>query len=128
MAMKIIPEVPVADIKITIDYLVNTLGFKLDHVAAGGEKAMLRYNEAALVLEAKTIEEPPSMPEKSINIHVRVENIEDIYIRALTRGAIISRYLENNGHKDKDGKVDRRFIVSLPDGFPLTFVEETQSD
>jgi catechol 2,3-dioxygenase-like lactoylglutathione lyase family enzyme len=114
-----IPSLSVADIKVNIDYLVNALGFRLSYLAADGSQAVLEYDGAVLTLEAKTENESPAGPGKFAALQIRVGDIDGIYRRALTRGAIICRYIE--GPACKDGG-DRRFTVSLPEGYPLTFI------
>lgn len=120
MTAEITPLLSVKDIQVNTDYLVKTLGFKLDYVTVDGTTAMLNYHGVLLMLQANVDDEPPAMPENFIEIQVRVGNIEEIYQRALSRGAIIRRYLECTKHKD--GTVVRHFTVSLPDGCPLTFI------
>ncbi len=120
MSAKIIPSLSVTDTKINIDYLVNTLGFRLKYLTISGSHAIVDYHGAVLMLKAKTVAELPAVPENFVEIQVRVEDIEGIYRWALSRGAIISRYLERAGCKER--REDRRFTVSLPDGYPLTFV------
>lgn len=121
MTAEITPLISVADIKVNTDYLVKTLGFKLDYATASGTTAILNYHGALLMLQAKTGTRQPDIPESFLEIQVRVGNIEELYARALSRGAIIRRYLECTEHKD--GTVARHFTVSLPAGYPLTFMQ-----
>ncbi|MDR7868327.1 MAG: VOC family protein [Sporomusaceae bacterium] len=120
MSAKIIPSLSVADIKVNIDYLVNALGFRLNYLAISGSQAILEYRGAVLVLKEGTANGPPAVPENFLEIQVSVEDIEEIYRWALTRGAIISRYLQKTCSNDGGG--ERSFTVSLPDGYSLMFV------
>ncbi len=125
MTTGITPLLSVKDIQVNTDYFVKTLGFKLDFVTGDGTTAILNYRGALLMLQADGGDEPPALADNLTELQVRVGNIEEIYASALSRGAIIRRYLECTTHKD--GTVARHFTVSLPDGYPLTFIKDGES-
>jgi len=117
LAKETTPLILGADLKVTTDYLVNTLGFKLDRIIDGDSTVVLAYRGSRLMLKAV------DTPENFREILMKVENIEEIYKKALSGGAIIRRYLECT--EKKDGSGDRRFTVSLPEGNYVTFFSPT---
>ncbi len=120
MATERTPLMPVTDMKVNIDYLVNTLGFKLDNVSADGTTAKLSCQAALLMLQTEVGDGPPAMRGDLPEIQVRVEELAEVYKNALSRGAIIRRYLEFA--KTEAGTGIRLFTVSLPEGQRLTVI------
>lgn len=128
MLAKMIPLIMVKDVKINVEYLIKTLGFHLDWVDDAGNSAVMNCCGALLMLQSSNRDASldGGRVQHHVEILIRIQGgVDEIYGRAFSRGAIISRHL--NSVMESQGLVIRRFSVSLPDGYSVTFFEYVSS-
>lgn len=121
MRAEMIPMIMVEDVKTNVDYLTLTLGFHVDLISADGCCAIVNYCGALLMLRSRN-DGQDGMIQSNVEIIIQTDDIEQVYKRALSSGAIVREYIVV--HTAMAGTVSRRFSVSLPDGYALIFRDD----
>lgn len=131
---KLIPEFICSNYQESLDFYLNTLGFRVEYDRAEEGFAMLEYQGAMIMIDQINLEEGKrswvtgdlEKPYgRGINIQIEVTGINDLYERAKSRNAKIFMEIEDKEYScDGEVTVSRQFIIQDPDGYLLRFFEE----
>lgn len=126
---KIVPELYCSDINRSLTFYTEVCGFLVRYARPEERFAYLDRNGAELMLErpadpARTLgtaslEHPFG---RGVNLQIEVENVDDLYQRALDAARPIILGLEERWYRVDDGEAgNRQFAVMDPDGYILRF-------
>jgi catechol 2,3-dioxygenase-like lactoylglutathione lyase family enzyme len=131
----LIPELLCSDIKVSLLFYVNLLGFKIYYERPASGFAMLERQGAFLMLEeivsgsarswsAGQLEKPFG---RGINLQIQTKYVDLLYTLVQKSEVIIFLPIEERWYQVGDTQVgNRQFIVLDPDGYLLRFFEEIQ--
>lgn len=127
----ITPELLVSDIKISLPFYVDVLGFRVDYERPEEGFAMLERQGARLMLDqmnvgrdwlSGSLEKPFG---RGVNLQIQTTLVDDLYTKVQTANAKIFLPIEEKWYRAGDVKVgNRQFIVLDPDGYMLRFFED----
>lgn len=123
------PELYCTDIKISLYFYINVLGFNIQYQRQEEGFAMLEREGARIMLEQinKTnrvwLAAPLEVPfGRGINLEIRTDNINELYRHVQNANASIFMSIEEKYYQVNDTELcNRQFIVSDPDGYLLRF-------
>ena len=130
------PELGCSNIKISIDFYTQILGFEIQYQREEDGFAMLERQGSRIMLDeinfnstegtsrtwiAAALEKPFG---RGINLEIRTVQIDELYRRVQQSGAIIFLPIEEKWYRVNEGEVgNRQFIVLDPDGYMLRFAQ-----
>lgn len=131
---KLIPEFICSNYQDSLDFYLNTLGFRIEYDRPEEGFAMLEYQGAMIMIDqinlkdgkrswiTGDLEKPYG---RGINIQIEINGVDALYERAKTANAKIFMDIENKDY-NCDGQIvtSRQFIVQDPDGYLLRFFED----
>ncbi|MEL6857085.1 MAG: VOC family protein [Pseudomonadota bacterium] len=129
MAPALIPELYVSDLKISLSFYCDTLGFDVAYQRAEDKFACLRRGEATLMLEepvgriwlVAALERPFG---RGLNLQISVANVASLFASCLAVKAEILAPLETRTYRRRDDKVSQtQFVVQDPDGYLIRLAE-----
>ena len=126
---KLIPELSVSDIKKSLEFYTNVLGFKVEYSRVEDKFYFLSINEAQMMIEeinnhwsVGELEQPFG---RGINFQIEVENIEPILERLEKTGTQLFRDPKESWYKGDGVEFGQReFLVQDPDGYLLRFIQD----
>lgn len=129
---KITPELDVSDLKISLAFYIEVLGFKILYERPEEKFAYLDIEGAGFMLEEAAgpgrrfhqalLEKPYG---RGVNFQINVSDIDDIYARARKSGQPIIVPLEEKWYRKNDVELgNRQFVVADPDGYLLRFFRD----
>jgi uncharacterized glyoxalase superfamily protein PhnB len=133
MQAQIIPLLVVNDVSANIEYLEKCLGFSTHRLSDGGEFAVMVYRGAFLMIESRRLyasSRKMSFGEGAVGLGtetlIKVSDVEYVYNLARNNGAEIARAIHSVAETAEFNI--RRFSVSLPDGYLLTFFDYVHAE
>ncbi|WP_131775096.1 bleomycin resistance protein [Legionella anisa] len=129
MTTPLTPELCCTNIKISLSFYIETLGFNIQYQRKEDGFAILERQGARIMLEeirgtnriwiAGTLEAPFG---RGMNLEVRTDKIDELYDCVQKTGAPIFLPIEEKRYRVNDTLlVNRQFIVLDPDGYMLRF-------
>ena len=131
----LIPELCCSNIKISITFYTEVLGFDIEFQREEEGFAMLQRQASRIMLD-EIEKNPKGMKQiwlsgllekpfgRGINFQIRTSNIDALYRDVQQSGATIFLPIEERWYRVKDIEVgNRQFIVLDPDGYMLRFAE-----
>lgn len=118
--MKIIPFLRCLNMKEAIDFYTNVLDFKLKYADASADDLVVNLINGEAEIGLTALESDQKL---SINVYVRVEEVDNLFKKYVSRGLIIPNNSESPVH---NGPIDqswgmREFYVNDPSGNTLRF-------
>ncbi|MEO1659439.1 MAG: VOC family protein [Pseudomonadota bacterium] len=129
MAPALIPELYVSDLKISLSFYCDTLGFEVAYLRAEEKFACLCRGEATLMLEepvgrtwlAAALQRPFG---RGLNLQISVANVASLFASCQAAEAEILAPLETRTYRRRDDKVSQtQFVVQDPDGYLIRLAE-----
>lgn len=130
------PELICSDIKISLDFYTEVLGFTIQYQREEEGFAMLERQGARMMLDeigknsemmakrtwlSGVLDKPFG---RGINLEIRTENVDALYITVQQSGADIFLPMEEKWYRMNAVEVgNRQFIVLDPDGYMLRFAQ-----
>jgi len=130
------PELCCTDIKISLRFYTQILGFSIQYQREEEGFAMLERQGSRIMLDeirkdsvsgtdrtwiAATLEIPFG---RGINLQMETNNVDDLYERVVKAGAKIFLPIEEKWYRANDSELgNRQFIVLDPDGYMLRFAQ-----
>lgn len=133
LVMALTPELLVQDIKISLPFYLDVLGFTIQYQREESGFAMLERQGARIMLDElvpnnprKWVAAPLEAPfGRGINLQIETTKVDDLYARVQKSGATIFVPMEEKWYRADDVYVgNRQFIVLDPDGYMLRFYED----
>jgi len=127
------PELLCRDIKVSLSFYLDVLGFKIQYQREENRFAMLERQGARLMLDEfvpnnprKWIAGPLEAPfGRGINLQIETTSVDELYARVKKSGATVLIPMEEKWYRADDVYVgNRQFIVLDPDGYLLRFYED----
>lgn len=131
------PELCCSNIKTSLAFYIDVLGFKIQYERSEEGFAMLEREGARIMLDEITGNlqdkgkrtwlaaplEPPYG--RGINLEIRTKHVEKLYKRCNQLKATIFLPLENKWYRADNLEIgNRQFIVLDPDGYMLRFAQD----
>jgi catechol 2,3-dioxygenase-like lactoylglutathione lyase family enzyme len=125
----IVPELDVADLKRSLAFYVEVLGFRCRFERPDEQFAYLTRGAVHLMLEQadgpgrRFRTAPLEYPfGRGLNLQIEVPDVDSLYTQAATAGAVIYVPLEERWYRRGVEEVGhRQFVVIDPDGYLLRF-------
>jgi catechol 2,3-dioxygenase-like lactoylglutathione lyase family enzyme len=130
MFNSLVPELDVADYKLSLDFYTKVVGFELEYDRSDPSFALLSYGQAQLMIQQQgtgwdasgTLEHPYG---RGINFQIATTNLSGLVERLKQHRYPIRRDVEETWRKAGDQFVGEIEIHVLdPDGYFLRFSEE----
>lgn len=131
----LVPELYSTDLKRTLDFYVDVLGFEIVFQREEERFVFLQREDAQLMIEEKgrgrnwitgILEYPFG---RGANFQIETKDAENLYSRTKERGIAPFMELEDKEYKREDDVViNRQFIVQDPDGYLLRFFQRISSN
>jgi uncharacterized glyoxalase superfamily protein PhnB len=129
MMAALTPELCCTNIKISLSFYIETLGFTIQYQRKEDRFAMLERQGARIMLEeilgtnrtwiTGTLESPFG---RGMNLEIKTNKIDELYDSVLKAGAPVFLPIEEKRYRVNDILlVNRQFIVLDPDGYMLRF-------
>jgi catechol 2,3-dioxygenase-like lactoylglutathione lyase family enzyme len=129
---QITPELDVSDIKKSLAFYIDALGFKILYERSEEKFVYLDIEGAGFMLEEAAgpgrrfrtapLEHPYG---RGVNFQIFVNNIDSLYERAKNSGQVIIFPLEDRWYRQNTEEVgNRQFVVADPDGYLLRFFHD----
>ena len=127
------PELYCTDIKTSLAFYVDILGFEIQYQRPEEGFAMLERQGSRIMLDQivpgnkrSWITAPLEAPfGRGINLQMMTSRIDELYAKIQNSGARIFLPMEEKWYRANDmGLGNRQFIVQDPDGFLLRFFED----
>lgn len=130
------PELYCSNIKLSLVFYTETLGFTIQYERADEGFAMLERQGSRIMLDeigksststsriwlAAPLEFPFG---RGVNFQIKTAAIDALYEQVQTKGASIFLPIENKWYRANEMEIgQRQFIVLDPDGYMLRFIEE----
>jgi catechol 2,3-dioxygenase-like lactoylglutathione lyase family enzyme len=127
------PELYCTDIKISLPFYTQVLGFKIQYRREENGFAMLERQGSRIMLDeivpgsvrtwiTASLETPFG---RGINLQIRTDKVDDLYAHVQKVGARIFLAMEEKWYRWDDIYLgNRQFIVQDPDGYLLRFYED----
>ena len=121
----IVPELICSDLDKSLAFYVGLLGFRILYDRPEDRFAYLDRGGAELMLEQPHAQDRlwPRAPlenpyGRGMNLQVRVEDVEALYVKVLAAGLPIFLPLEDRWYRRDDAEIGvRQFVVQDPDGY-----------
>lgn len=135
MTTSLTPELCCSNIKSSLSFYIEILGFKIQYQREEEGFAMLERQGSRIMLdeigenqtEVKRtwISAPMEIPfGRGINLEIKTSNVEELYRRCKQSGADIFLPIEDKWYRADNLEIgNRQFIVLDPDGYMLRFAE-----
>jgi catechol 2,3-dioxygenase-like lactoylglutathione lyase family enzyme len=126
------PELLCSDIKVSLSFYTEILGFKIEYHRLEDGFAMLERQGSRIMLdeivpgsERSWIAAPLEAPfGRGINLQIETDSIDIFYASARKAAAKIFLPIEDKWYRAKEVELgQRQFIVQDPDGYLLRFFE-----
>ncbi len=125
----LVPELYCSNIKASLDFYCNTLGFKIAYDRPEAKFAFIEREGAQLMIEELTekdrtwlsgaLEKPFG---RGINLQIITSDINALYASLLTKRIPVFLPLEERWYRRATDSVgNRQFVVQDPDGYLLRF-------
>jgi uncharacterized glyoxalase superfamily protein PhnB len=126
------PELLCRDIKVSLPFYLDVLGFKIQYQREENGFAMLERHGARIMLDeivpgslrswhAAPLEAPFG---RGLNLQIETDAVDDLFAHAQESGAKIFLPMEEKWYRADNVYVgNRQFIVQDPDGYLLRFYE-----
>jgi len=129
---KITPELDVTDLRKSLAFYIDVLGFKILFQRPEEKFAYLDIEGAGFMLEETTgpgrrfRTAPLDRPfGRGVNFQINVKDVNDLYARAQKAGFQIIIPLEEKWYRQGDKENgNQQFVVADPDGYLLRFFED----
>lgn len=136
LSSTLIPELYCSNIKISLDFYTEVLGFEIQYQREEEQFAMLQRQGVHIMLDeiaqnrkgakriwlSSVLEKPFG---RGINLQIKTLNIDLLYNKVQRSGAPIFLAMEEKWYRVIDIEVgNRQFIVLDPDGYMLRFAED----
>lgn len=131
------PELYCSNIKISLLFYIQTLGFSIQYQREEDGFAMLERQGSRIMLDEipkgpmrvtdrTWISAPLEIPfGRGINLQMQTNEIDELYDRVQKAGANIFLPIEEKWYRAKDVEIgNRQFIVLDPDGYMLRFFQD----
>lgn len=131
------PELCCSNIKVSLSFYLETLGFKIQYqreeegfamIERQGSRIMLDEIRQNSVTETKRmwISAPMELPfGRGINLEIKTSKVDQLYTRCKQARASIFLPVEDKWYRADNSEIgNRQFIVIDPDGYMLRFVQE----
>lgn len=127
------PELLCRDIKISLPFYLDALGFTIQYQREETGFAMIERQGARFMLDEfvpnnprKWVAAPLEIPfGRGVNFQIETTKVDDLYARVQKSGATIFVPIEERWYRADDVYVgNRQFIVLDPDGYMLRFYED----
>ena len=126
---KLIPEIGVKDIRKSLHFYVDSLGFKLEYERKESKFAFLSYNGAQIMIEELNgnwdtgeLEHPFG---RGINLQIEADNIEPLLASLKKHNHSLFREPKESWYRtDKYLLGAKEFLVMDPDGYLLRFTQD----
>ena len=131
LTTKLTPELYCSDIKTSLNFYTQILGFKIQYQRKEGGFAMLERQGARIMLdeinESKRtwITAPLERPfGRGLNLQIITSHVDKLYQRIQQANIEIFLSIEEKWYQASESKIGhRQFIILDPDGYMLRFVE-----
>lgn len=135
----LIPELCCSNIKISLAFYADVLGFEIQYQREEEGFAMLQRQGSRIMLDeiaqnrkgmkrvwlSGLLKKPFS---RGINLQIKTSNVDALYSNVQQSGANIFLTIEEKWYRVNDIEVgNRKFIVLDPDGYMLRFAEDLGS-
>jgi len=128
----LIPEFAVTDIRVSLPFYIDVLGFKILYQRPENGFAMIERQGAQLMLDeintsgrtwaAAPLEKPFG---RGMNLQIQTDKADALYASVQRAGATIFMPIEDKFYRCGDIWLgNRQFIVQDPDGYLLRFAED----
>ena len=129
---KITPELLVKDLKKSLAFYVDVLGFKILFERPENKFAYLDIEGAGFMLEEtagpgrRFITAPLERPYgRGVNFQINIADADDIFARAKNVQAEIVIPMEERWYRQNDKETgNRQFVIADPDGYLLRFFQD----
>lgn len=136
MPVSLTPELYCTNIKISLSFYVEVLGFKIEYQREEERFAMLERQGARIMLEeiggtnrvwlADKLEYPFG---RGINLEIKTDKIEALYENIQKRSIAFFLPLEEKQYRINDSQlINLQFIILDPDGYLLRFSQTIASN
>ena len=126
------PELYCSDLKMSLHFYLDVLGFKIQYQRQEEGFAMLERQGSRIMLEeinsntrtwlTAPLEKPFG---RGINFEIKTDKVDDLYVRVQHSTATVFLPLEEKWYRANDKRLgNRQFIVLDPDGYMLRFAQE----
>ena len=127
------PELICTDVKISREFYVNILGFRVQYERPEEGFAMLEREGSRIMLDqfvpdsvrtwiAAPLERPFG---RGINLQIQTKNVGDLYADVKAAAATIFMPMEERWYRADENELgNRQFIVQDPDGYLLRFFQD----
>ena len=129
MAQSLTPELYVTDLKTSLAFYCDLLGFEVDYERPEERFAFLKRGDASLMLEepiGRTWLSAPLEPPfgRGMNLQILVEDVRALYAACEDAGAHIFLPLETKAYQRRDDMVSQtQFVVQDPDGYLIRLAQ-----
>lgn len=127
------PELSCSNIKVSLSFYIEILGFKIQYQREQEGFAMLERQGSRIMLDEISndltkrswILAPMEVPfGRGINLEIKTKKVDELYNQCLQHEASIFLHLEEKWYQADDIEIgNRQFIVLDPDGYMLRFSE-----
>lgn len=135
---KLVPELYCSDIKTSLDFYLNLIGFSIRYERAEEGFAYLELDGIELMLEeaAADSDNPRTWWTakakkpygRGINLQMEVDDVQEIHDRLLSANWPLFRAMEEKWYRVDGGKAgNRQFVVQDPDGYLLRLFTSLES-
>ncbi|MFN3212864.1 MAG: bleomycin resistance protein [Henriciella sp.] len=134
MSPALVPELYVSNLRVSVAFYCDTLGFAIDYARPEDRFAFLKRGTAALMLEepigrtwlAAPLEAPYG---RGINLQIVVEDVRALYAACERTPVRIIQPLETKAYRRRDDTVSQtQFVVQDPDGYLIRLAEIRASE
>lgn len=126
------PELLCRNIKVSLPFYLDVLGFKIQYQREETGFAMLERQGARIMLDEivpgsprSWIAAPLEVPfGRGINLQIETDKVDDLYAHVQKAGVTVFLPMEEKWYRADDVEVgNRQFIVQDPDGYLLRFFQ-----
>ena len=119
---KLIPELVMKDLSVSLKFYVEILGFKIDYERKENKFVFISKEGSQLMLEEK----PYTIGmREGVNFQIEIENVEELQKHIQDSGYVIEKSIYERWYQCGDKKLGQReFQVKDPDGYLLRFVQD----
>ena len=125
---QLIPELSVSNLQKSIQFYVETIGFKIEYTREESKFVFVSYQDSQLMLEERNGNWTTGVLEypfgRGINFEIFVSKIDPIIASLQTAGYPLMKAAWESWYRKNDQAVGQReFLVQDPDGYLLRFAE-----
>ena len=124
----LIPELTVSDIKVTKDFYVNILGFKIEYERPENNFAFLSLEGNQIMFDQENGNWDVGVLEypfgRGVNFEMTVSDVDKLYAKIIDKGVIPFQTIKESSYRSNDKYiVQKEFLVQDPDGYLLRFTD-----